>query len=110
METQAGVSLGNTDGGVDAEDLHEVSRGLTAEVARPGIVGAELGLETVPRDQRRFPEIAHPVGEPDVEIDRQRRAFELMDRSEIHGDCGTGDLLEKVLTQDNLGPPCWTSW
>ena len=102
METQAGVSLGNTDGWVDSEDLYEVSRGFAAEVARPGIVGSELSLKTLPRDERRFPEMAHPKSEPGIEVDGERRSLQLADRSKVHRDGRMRDLCEEALTQEKL--------
>jgi hypothetical protein len=40
------------------------------------------------------------VGEPGVEVERQRRAFELVKRSEVYWNSGAGDLEEEVLMKD----------
>jgi len=66
-----------------------------SEVSRPGIVGTALSLKTLPRDERRFPEIAHPVGEPHIQVDGEGRSLQLMDRSEIHGDRRPRDFFEE---------------
>jgi hypothetical protein len=74
VETEAGFRLGEANGWVDPNDGFEVFRDPASEVSRPRVVGAELILQTFPRDERRFLEIAHPVGEPDVEVDGQGRS------------------------------------
>ena len=70
VETQAGISLTDADSRVDAKNICEVIQDLAPEISWPGIVGPALSLKTFPRDERRFPEIAHPVGKPHVKIDR----------------------------------------
>jgi len=74
MQAQAGVILANPECRIDANDLLELSESLASEVSRPGIGGAELSLKAFPRNHRRFLEIAHPVGEPDVKVDGQGRS------------------------------------
>lgn len=54
VKLEAGVSLGNADSRVDAKDICEVSQGLAPEVSPAGIVGSELGLETLPGNRRRL--------------------------------------------------------
>ena len=71
MQAQAGVSLASPECRIDANDLLELSQTLASKVPRPRVVGSELILQTFPRDERRFLEIAHPVCEPDVEVDRE---------------------------------------
>jgi hypothetical protein len=68
VETRAGASASDENSGVDAKDRFEMDQSLAAEVSRSGIVSPELGLETLPWDHCWLPEIAHPVGEPDVEV------------------------------------------
>ena len=106
---QTGVTLANPDSRVNAKDILEVSQGLPSEVSRPGMGGAELSLKAFPRNRRRLLEIAHPVGEPDIEVDGQGRSLQLMDRSEIDGHCGPRDFLEEDLTQCDLRTPRWPS-
>jgi hypothetical protein len=74
MQAQAGVSLANPECWIDANDLLELVDSAASEVPQPGIVGTELRLQALPRNQRGFPEIAHPVGEPDVEVDGKGRS------------------------------------
>ena len=110
VETQADVSVPDTNSRINMKDIGEVIQSLASEVTRPGIVGAELCLKTLPRNHGWFPQIAHPVGEPGVEVDGERRSLQLTDRSEIHGDGRTLDFLEEALTQDDVRSPCWSSW
>ena len=85
----------------------ELSQNFASEVSRPRVVGAELILQTFPRDERRFLEIAHPVGKPHVEVDGQGRSFEKVEGSKVDRYRGTRDFFEEVLTQDDLRtPPC----
>ena len=76
VEGQARVTLANADSRIDVKDILEVGQDLAPEVSQPGIVGPELSLQTLPRDQRWFLEIAHPVGEPDVEVHGNERDLE----------------------------------
>jgi len=69
VEAQAGVRLADPDCRILAEDFLELSQHLASEVSRPCVVGADLILQTLPRDECRLLKIAHPVGEPDVEVD-----------------------------------------
>ena len=87
---------------IDSNDLLELRGGIASEVPQPGIVGSELRLQALPRNQRGFPEMAHPVGEPDVEVDSQGRSSEMTDGSEIDGDGRAGDRLEEVLAQFDM--------
>ena len=73
-ETKAGIGLTDADSRIDTKDILEVGQSLAPEVTWPAIVGTELILQTLPWNQRGFPEIAHPVGEPDVEVDGQGRS------------------------------------
>lgn len=54
VEKQAGVNLADANGGVDAKNSLEMCQGVAPEVSRAGVVGSELRLETIPRNQRRF--------------------------------------------------------
>ena len=110
VETQADVSVPDTNSRINMKDIGEVIQSLASEVTRPGIVGAELCLKILPRNHGWFPQIAHPVGEPGVEVDGERRSLQLTDRSEIHGDGRTRDLFGNVLAQDDVRSPCWSAW
>ena len=59
---------------VEKEDLPERPGELALEVASIAVAGAELGLESGPGDTCWPPEIAVPVGEPAVDVERQRAA------------------------------------
>jgi len=54
VEVQADVILARPDSRVDAKDICEVSQDLAPEVSRAGVIGSELRLETIPRNQRGF--------------------------------------------------------
>jgi hypothetical protein len=99
VETQARASASDANSGVDAEDICEVSQCLAPEVPTPGIVGPELGLETLPRDHCWLPEIAHPKSEPGIEIDGEGRSLQVIDGSEIDWDSRARSLLEEVPAQ-----------
>jgi hypothetical protein len=85
---------------VGADDVLETGEGCALKVSGPSVIGAKLGPEPPPRNQRGLPEVAHAVGEPGVEVERQRRAFELVKRSEVYWNSGAGDLEEEVLMKD----------
>ena len=57
--------------GVGVQDVGQVAEELPLEVPEPPVVGAKLSLKAFPRDQSRSSQIAHPVGEPDVDVERQ---------------------------------------
>ena len=110
METQAGASASDANSGVDAEDIYEVSQCLAPEVTWPGIVGPELRLQTLPGNQSRLFEIAHPMGKPYVKVDGEGRSSQVVNCPEIDGDGRVRDLLEEVLAQDDVRSPRWSLW
>jgi len=108
VETQAGVCLTDADGRVDPDDSFDKAQSPASEVSRPRVVGSELILQTFPRNHGGFPEITHPVGEPNVEVDGEGRSLQLTDRSKVHRDGRTRYLIEEVLTQDDVRSPSWS--
>ena len=105
VKEQAGVSLPKAHSRVDTDDFMKVGAEAPPKIPRPRIVGTKLILEGIPWDQAWPPEVAHPVGEPDVEIDRQWRALQLMDGWEIEGYGGASDFLEELAAEDELWSP-----
>jgi len=105
VETEAGFRLGEANGWVDPNDGFEVFRDPASKVSRPEVVGSELSLETLPRNQRRLLEIAHPVGEPGVEVDGQGGGIENVEGSQVDRHCRTGDLCKEILAQDDVRSP-----
>ena len=75
VESQAGFGLAYPDCRVDANDLLKSSDSIGSEVPQPRIVGSELDLQTLPGNHCWFPKIAHPVGEPDLEVEREGRSL-----------------------------------
>ena len=61
--------------GVGLQDVGQVAEESPLEVPEPPVIGAKLSLQTLPRNQGRLLEIAHPVGEPDVEVDGEGRSL-----------------------------------
>ena len=55
VEVEAGVGQGDSNGRVGAKDGFEEFRRPATEVSRPRVVGAELGLQTLPWNYCRFP-------------------------------------------------------
>ena len=79
------------------------------KVPRPKIGSTKLILQSLPWNQARPPEVAHPVGEPDVDVDRQWRSLQSFDGSEIDRYSRAGDFLEEVVTEDEFWIPGWPS-
>ena len=109
VKQQAGVGLPEADSGVDADDFVKVSAETPLKIPRPRVGGTKLVLQGFPWNQARPPEVAHPVGEPDVDIDRQWRALQRFDGSEIDRYGRTGDLLEELAAEDEFWIPGWPS-
>jgi len=84
VESQARVRLADADSRIDVKDILEVGQDLAPEVPEPPIVGPELGLEILPRNETRLAEVAHPVGKPHVEVNGEGRSLQLTDGSEVH--------------------------
>ena len=79
------------------------------KVPRPKIGSTKLILQSLPWNQARPPEVAHPVGEPDVDVDRQWRALQEFDGPEIDRYGGAGDFLEELAAEDEFWIPGWPS-
>jgi len=52
VEEQGGVSMANADSRIDPKYICEMGQCVAPKVSRSGIIGPELGLETLPGDQR----------------------------------------------------------
>ena len=76
VKHQTSVRLPEADSGVDADDVQQVGTETPSKIPRPRIGGTKLVLQGFPWDRARPAQIAHPVGEPDVDIDRQWRALQ----------------------------------
>jgi hypothetical protein len=109
VEQQSGVCLPEADSGVDAEDFMKVGAETAPKVPRPKIGSTKLILQSLPWNQARPPEVAHPVGEPDVDVDRQWRYLQSFDGSEIDRHSGVGNLLEELAAEDEFWSPGWPS-
>jgi len=98
VKQQTGVSLSKADSGVDADDFMKVSTETPLKTPRSSIGGSKLGLQGFPWNQAWPPEVAHHVGEPDVDIDCQWRALQEFDpmilQESLHGI--SSDLVSKV--------------
>jgi len=105
VKQQTGISLSEADGGVDGYDFMKVGAETPSKVPTPSIGGAKLILQGIPWDRARPAQIAHPVGEPDVDIDRQWRALQEFDGPEIDRYGGVSDLLKEVAAESDLGAP-----
>jgi hypothetical protein len=107
-EQETRVSLPKADNGVDADDFMKVSAETPPKIPRPSIGGSKLELQGLPWNQARPAQVAHPVGEPDVDIDRQWRALQEFDGPEIDRYGGAGDFLEELATEDKFWIPGWS--
>ena len=79
------MSAADTNSWVGTKNFLELSQDLASEVSRPRVVGAELSLETLPRNDCGPLELAHPVGQPHIKVDGEWRSLQQTDCSEIHG-------------------------
>jgi hypothetical protein len=80
----------------EAESLEESA----TKVGESGVLRPELSLQCTPRDQAWPAQVAHPIGEPDVDIQSQWRAFEDLERAPIDGDGRLRDLVEELMTEE----------
>ena len=102
VKQQAGGRLPEADSGVDAYDFMKVGAEAPPKVPRPSIGGSKLVLQGFPWDQEWPAQVAHPVGEPDVDVDRQWRALQQVDGSEIDRDGRAGDFVEELAAEDEF--------
>jgi len=99
VKQQAGVRLPEAESGVGADDFMKVSAETPLIIPGPSIGGSKLELQGFPWNQAWPAQIAHPVGEPDVGVDRQWRSLQSFDGSEIDRYGGAGDLLEELAAE-----------
>ena len=66
---QARWLLSEAHSGVDVQHVGEVAEELPLEVSQPPVISAELCLKRFPRDETRLSEVAHPIGQPGVDIE-----------------------------------------
>jgi len=109
VKQQAGVRLPEADSGVDADDVSKVGAETPSKIPRPSIGGSKLVLQGFPWNQAWPAKVAHPVGEPDVDVGRQWRALQVVDGSEIDWYGGAGDFLEELAAEDEFWIPGWPS-
>jgi len=105
VKQQSGVCLPEADSGVDADDFMKVGAETPPKIPRPRVGSTKLILEGIPGNQARPAQIAHPVGEPDVDIDCQWRALQYFNGSGVDRHGGAGDFLEELAAQDELWIP-----
>ena len=58
------------------EDVGEVAEERPLETAKATVVRTEPGLQSLPGNEARLPEVAHPAGEPGVDVEGERWAFQ----------------------------------
>ncbi len=107
VKQQAGGRLPEADSRVDAYDFMKVGAETSAKIARARVGGTELVLQGFPWNQARPPEVAHPVGEPDVGVDRQWRSLQSFYGSEMDRYGGAGDFVEELAAEDEFWIPGW---
>ena len=83
VKHQAGVRLPEAESGVDADDVPQVVAETPSKIPRPSVGGSKLELQGFPWNQARPAEVAHPIGEPDVDVGRQWRTLQVFDGSEL---------------------------
>ena len=87
------------------QDVGKPAEELPPEVVRALVVGTELSPKGLPGNQARLSQIAHSVGEPDVDVEGERRAFQEVERPQVDRDGGPGDLFEELVAEDDPGAP-----
>ena len=73
-------------------------------LALPGSV-PNWAVQEPPSEPQRSAEGEGPIGEPQVEIEAQRRPFECLEGGEIEWDRMAHNLVEESLTQPHLAFP-----
>ena len=86
-------------------DLFQLAQTVRAKVAdgefivRPGRVYAELPVEQRPREPKRTLESERAIGEPQVQIESERRPLHRAQGVQVDRDRAADDLVEEVLTK-----------
>ncbi len=104
-QPKAGVLVGEACLGVRHMDLGKSSLHLVAEAEQLFVVRTELGLDTLPGDQGLPSEVAEAVGQPGVDVERQRRPLQLSESRHIDRDRALDDVVEESLAQRNGAVP-----
>lgn len=108
-EQETRVSLSEADTGVDADDFTKVGVETPPKIPRPRVGCTKLLFQGIPWNQAWPPEVAHPVGEPDVGIDGQWRSLQELYDSEIDRNGGAVYLLKELPAEDEGRTPGWLS-
>ena len=58
-------------------------------------------MKCFPRDEARLPEVAHPVGEPGVDVEGERRTLERLQRSKVDRHCVGDEFVAELGAQDD---------
>ena len=77
----------------------------SAIIARLDRVHSELTIEAHPGEPERTPQRESPIGQPQIEINTQRRALEGLQDIQIQRHRVANDLLEELLAQFNPAVP-----
>ena len=63
------------------------------------IVGPELHLQSLPRNEDPLPEVAHPIGQPAVDINGHGRALKGSQDTLVNGDRAGNNFVEEIPPQ-----------
>ena len=74
-------------------------------IVRPGRVHAELPVEQRPREPQRARESERAIGEPQVEVEAERRPLHRVQGVQVDRDRAADDLVEEVLAKLDLALP-----
>lgn len=105
VKHHAGGDLPSANLRIDPRDDTQMGEESPPEIPGPTVCGTELVLQGSPRNPAWSTQIAHPVGEPGVDVDRQGRALQQVNCPEVDRHCRTSHLLEGLTAEPELGMP-----
>ena len=110
-EPESSTCLRDASPRIDTQNENERAQEPAAEVRGPSVVRAKLLPEGIPGNEARPSQVAHPVGEPDVDVEGEWRALEEAERSQVDRDRASCGLLEELAAEDDSRLPggllCW---
>ena len=92
-------------------DFFQLAQTVRAEVSdgefigRLGRVYAELPVKQRPREPQRTREVEHPVREPGVHVEAERRPLEALEDVQVERDRVLDDLLKELLAELDFALP-----
>lgn len=90
-------------------DSFQLTFGLLGKAVHPiliaAVIRAELRVQLLPGNGDGLTQIAHPVGEPGIKVDPERRALDGFENAHIDREGIIHDHIEEALSEDDRALP-----